>query len=490
MLPAVFELCSAGLLVEVRRSPEPYYRFRHALIQEATYQGLLRQQRRQLHARAAWGLEQSSVGRLDDVAGVLGHHYALAGEQRRAAHYLELAGDHAAAAFANEEALASYGWALDLIEADGEPLTAAPAAGLWLKSERILERLGRFADASAAARKALMMASDVAPVLAARCHFSLARLDVVQQRVEQAFASFDTAESLLPDRLFWDDDDWALWFDMQRERAQLHYWRDEPDLGIAVLERAGRAVEERGTSRQKAEFHSAMANQRFRKARFLIDNGIVDQYRTSWAAAVEGRLQDVLYSVQFSLGLALLCQGDLAAAQVELEGSLGRARRVGDRVTELRCLTYLAETHLRQHDVGTVSEMAPQTKELASALGFPEYVGMATAMMAWVAWKEGNAAEVEDRARQALENWCATAVVFPFHWICLWPLTAVRLAGGQLAEAVEASRQMLAPAQQSFPGDLESALRAALDAWEVGDAQLAGERLGAALDLATRFRYA
>ena len=490
LVPAVSELCSAGLLVEVRRSPEPYYRFRHALIQEATYQGLLRQHRRQLHARAAWGLEQASVGRSDDVAGVLGHHYALAGEPRRVAHYLELAGDHAAAAFANEEALASYRWALDLIEAAGEPLAAAPAAGLWLKLEGILERLGRFSDASDAARKALTFAADAAPVLAARCHFSLARLDVGLHRVEQAFASFDTAESLLRDRSSWDDDDWALWFDMQRDRAQLHYWRNEPDLGIAVLERAEPLVEERGTPRQKAEFHSAMANQRFRKARFLIDNGIVDEYRTSWAAAVRGGLQDVHYGVQFSLGLALLCQGDLLAAQAEFEGSLRRARRVGDRVTELRCLTYLAEAHLRQHDVGTVSEMAPQTNELASTLGFPEYVGMATAMMAWVAWREGNAAEVEDRARQALENWRATAVVFPFHWICLWPLTSVRLAAGQLAEAVEASRQMLAPAQQRFPDDLQSALHAALDAWEVGEAQLAGERLGAALDLATRLRYA
>jgi hypothetical protein len=80
-------------------------------------------------------------------------------------------------------------------------------------------------------------------------------------------------------------------------------------------------------------------------------------------------------------------------------------------------------------------------------------------------------------------------VVFPFHSICLWPLAAVRLARGQLAEAVEAGGQMLAPAQQRFPDDLESALYSALGAWEAGEAKLAGERLGAALDLATQLRY-
>jgi class 3 adenylate cyclase len=52
---ALGQLCATGLLTEVRQLPEPIYRFRHALIQEATYQGMLRGQRRQLHARAAWG---------------------------------------------------------------------------------------------------------------------------------------------------------------------------------------------------------------------------------------------------------------------------------------------------------------------------------------------------------------------------------------------------------------------------------------------------
>ena len=51
---AVSELCSVGLLVQVRKEPEPSYRFRHSLIQEATYRGLLREQRQRLHRRAAW----------------------------------------------------------------------------------------------------------------------------------------------------------------------------------------------------------------------------------------------------------------------------------------------------------------------------------------------------------------------------------------------------------------------------------------------------
>ena len=39
---AIAELSSTGLLHEVTGLPEPTYRFRHALIQEATYLGMLR----------------------------------------------------------------------------------------------------------------------------------------------------------------------------------------------------------------------------------------------------------------------------------------------------------------------------------------------------------------------------------------------------------------------------------------------------------------
>ena len=123
---ALAELVSAGLLTEVQGQPEPLYRLRHAIIREATYNGLLRSQRRQLHARAAWDLEARATDRLEEVAAVLGGHFAAAGEADRAVHYLEMAGDHAARVFANEEAIASYRQALAVI--DGGVAPAVPVS--------------------------------------------------------------------------------------------------------------------------------------------------------------------------------------------------------------------------------------------------------------------------------------------------------------------------------------------------------------------------
>ena len=92
-------------------APEPIYRFRHALIQEATYGGMLRPERRQLHGLAALALRGLVVERAWARRGrpaSLGRHYAAAGEPARAVHYFEVAGDHAVEAFANDEAVTSF----------------------------------------------------------------------------------------------------------------------------------------------------------------------------------------------------------------------------------------------------------------------------------------------------------------------------------------------------------------------------------------------
>ncbi len=129
------ELVSAGLLTEARRQPEPLYRFRHALIRDATYHGLLRSQRRQLHARAAWFMETNAADRLDEVAAVLGHHFAAAGEEDRALSYFELAGDQADRVYANKEAIALYRQALAVIGRD-RPTRPRRPTQRWRSSDR------------------------------------------------------------------------------------------------------------------------------------------------------------------------------------------------------------------------------------------------------------------------------------------------------------------------------------------------------------------
>jgi class 3 adenylate cyclase/DNA-binding SARP family transcriptional activator/tetratricopeptide (TPR) repeat protein len=490
LVPAVYELCAAGLLVELRKQPEPVYRFRHGLIQEATYHGLLRAKRRRLHARAAWALEETSAGQLEEVASLLGHHFAMAGDAERAVHYLELAGDHAASVFANEEAIASYRRGLELLETGPGPQVMR-AAELWSKLGDIFNRTGRLAEARPAFQEAAGGSLHVAPVLAARAYCSLGCVETEDHRYEEALAAFDAATELLEGCGDKAGDDWVeTWLKLQDALTGPYYWRNEPERIAAVLARVRPVVEARGTAREKAKFYTGLGVQRFRASRYLIDEGILADLRSGSAAALEGGLENELSWPRFEVGFASLWHRDLVVAQTELEGALAIARRVGDRITELRCLTYLACARLRQHDLAGVKDMASQNEALAGVLAFPEYVGMAKAMLSWVAWKEGRFAEAELMGREALGHWRTGVVRYPFYWVALWPLMAVRLAYGRCEEAVAAARELVSPDQMRLPIELQTTLESAMTAWDSHRPQVAAERLTQALRLAEQLDFA
>lgn len=489
LLPAVSELCSAGLLVELRSEPDPAYRFRHDLIQETTYKGLLRGQRRSLHSRAAWGLEEASAGRLEEVASLLGHHYALAGETERAVHYLELAGSRAASTFANDEAAASYRWALDLL--GDAPGTAAQAARIWLELGNVDWRRGRFADGRAAFEEAAKVASAEAVVLTARALARLGAIETADHRHEAALEALEAADAQLQSCSDKDADDWVeVWLDVQLARSNLCYWRNEPEAQAAIIELLRPVVEKRGTPRQKIDFYSSLSTQRSRASRYAIDDSIMADFRAAYAAMVSAGLENELFWIGFNLGFAMLWYGDLAGAQAKLEHLLAQSRRTHEKMLELRCVTYLSCAHLRQHHVDVVKELAPQSEELALELSYPEYVGMARAMLSWAAWKEGRFADVEALTEQAMEQWHKCVVHYSWYWVGLWPLIAVLLDSGRTEHAVAAARELLGPDQQRLPEQLGSTVLSALNAWDKGDPAEAGAVLGQALEMACHLGYA
>lgn len=100
------------LIRERRRLPELEYIFKHALVQEATYESILVERRRQLHRRVGECIETLFVDRLDDFYGVLAYHYARAEAWEKAQDYLFKAGDQADRVAADAETLTHYRQAL------------------------------------------------------------------------------------------------------------------------------------------------------------------------------------------------------------------------------------------------------------------------------------------------------------------------------------------------------------------------------------------
>ena len=108
------------LLREARRWPEPEYRFKHALIQEAAYRTLVVDERRAVHAKAATWLEDRYAGREEEVASLLAHHWLAAADEDKAVAYLTMAGDRARQEYALDEAIASYRELLPILGERGE----------------------------------------------------------------------------------------------------------------------------------------------------------------------------------------------------------------------------------------------------------------------------------------------------------------------------------------------------------------------------------
>ncbi len=71
------------------------FRFRHALIRDAAYEGLSYRRRRELHGRVAEVIERRQGERPEDAAELLSLHYFNAGRWQEAWTYSRLAGDRA-----------------------------------------------------------------------------------------------------------------------------------------------------------------------------------------------------------------------------------------------------------------------------------------------------------------------------------------------------------------------------------------------------------
>jgi len=95
---------AAGLVRIASLDPEPVYRFRHVLVQEAAYDSLLKADRRRLHRDVGEAIEARHPDRLEELAPILGLHFERAGESDRAVQYLHRAGRAALRRFAVHEA--------------------------------------------------------------------------------------------------------------------------------------------------------------------------------------------------------------------------------------------------------------------------------------------------------------------------------------------------------------------------------------------------
>ena len=110
-------LADADLLFVEGAPPEAHYRFKHALIQDAAYESLLKRRRQELHARIAASIEARFPELVEAQPELVARHFGEAGLAEKAIPYWLRAGHLAAARSANMEAIAHLRSGLECAQA-------------------------------------------------------------------------------------------------------------------------------------------------------------------------------------------------------------------------------------------------------------------------------------------------------------------------------------------------------------------------------------
>jgi predicted ATPase len=126
-------LVEAELLYQRGILPQATYLFKHALVQDAAYQSLLRSTRQQYHQRIAQVLEAQFAETVETQPEVLAHHYTEAGLTAQAIPYWQRAGERAVGRSAHVEAIGHFRMALEV-------LRLLPDAPARVRQELTLQR--------------------------------------------------------------------------------------------------------------------------------------------------------------------------------------------------------------------------------------------------------------------------------------------------------------------------------------------------------------
>ncbi len=338
------------------------YQFAHALFQQYLYNGLSVGERRLLHGEIAVALEGLYGGQTDEIAVQLAYHYDEAGQGEKAVEYLLRAGDQARLAYANEEAIAHFHRALELLD----DARLAQSRGEWRLEA--LKGLGQ-------------------------TYFGMGKVDEAEESLQEAIA-LGQGMGLAP-----------------RELVRLYYWLGEVlwwqsrhddrlrvgEEGLALLGDDTESVEAAlmnqtiaaGTGANEERFREFT----YRTAQFIQRLPYVEELRPAyshivlaysndrdieeamkWLQILEEKAaphHDLRASVEVHLytGMIFAQIGDLHGAISRYQQGLELCTRIGDAKGENWCLMNTIDTFLSLGDLRRAEEHASEALEAVKAMG-------------------------------------------------------------------------------------------------------------------------
>lgn len=367
-----------GLIRQAALAPELEYMFKHALVQEAAYESLLRAARGNLHRRVAEAIEESP----DADAAVLALHFTQAGVLDKALTYSARAGDAARAVYANHEALMHYSAALDVAGRMSalDPRMIQAASGVYAHRGRVLELAGNH-DAAMDNYRAMSAFADRNHQPAVRVD-AMNRLNTVRivsrgantlplSDLDEARASAEAAGiPLLIGRALWN---YGLYYRFFDPFAAETYLQQARTVALSVPSPDERLLD----LAANAALDSMIAMIACAKLRKALDYGMraMEEYR---ALGNKQFLADAIGGVS----LIQYYQGAGSAAQTLSEEGV----RISQEIDSPWGVTYnewrLAEMEIDRGDYSRVIGRLATRRAVARSLGFPIFIGMVVSQAA------------------------------------------------------------------------------------------------------------
>jgi len=363
-----------------------YLRFRRAVVRDAAYTGLPFRTRRRLHQIVGARLEREVVEGVEEDPGMLSLHFFLADEHEKAWRYARVAGERAAAVFANVEAARYLGRAVEAGRRLPE-VTAGELAAVHEARGDALDLAGEFRRAADAYTVARRLVRDD-PVNSARLSLKRSRIEEKLGKYPQALRWVTRGRKLL------EGVDGA---EAARERAQLGAWY------ATILQAEGRSSDAvRWAGRAIEEAQAAGEQDALARAYNALD----------WANLALGRPNGEHWRAALEIHEA---EGDLVG-QARVLGNLGYSAFYEGRWNE--ALEFY----------GRCREAALQTGNLA-------YAAQAADNIAEILCERGSFKDAEALLRGSLRVWKASEYRY-FLGGCLEQLGRVASRTGRFEEAL------------------------------------------------------
>ena len=240
----------------VERDPDVpgAFRFRHALIRDAAYEGLSYKRRRELHGRVAEVIEQRHADRPEDAAELLSLHYFNAGRWSEAWRHSRIAGDSAREVYANVDAARFYERALET-SAHIKTLEDCDVAGTWRLLGEVRDAAGDYRGAIDALKNATQLLKDnpvaQAELFEARA-FAWARLGSYSTALREITTGLKRVESVSTAEAKHAANS------LLARRAQIHLQQGRPRETIAIASKVVKEAELLGPSIALARAYSAL----------------------------------------------------------------------------------------------------------------------------------------------------------------------------------------------------------------------------------------